>query len=202
MDLVEVIKFLELLTVLVVLFHFKKYKEAYFKCFFVYALVLFTFEILIYFFFKKNNIHIYNIYTFFEFNLVATIYYFLNKEKLSLTLMKYSMIVFNIVYFISFYFTSLQAYTTILGALIVSVFMILYLKELLNSSKIIDYRIDLSFWITVGMLFYYLTTIPFLTLVYVIGMKSPLLFYIIHIITIITHLCFIYGLIWSRKTAI
>jgi len=162
-------------------------------------LLILVFEYLIGNFFQKNNLNIYNIYTFFEFNLVSIIYFNLNKEKVSRLIISYLIGVFNIIYFLSFYFLLLQKYTVTIGALTVSVFMVLYLKELLNSNKIIDYKRDLPFWITVGMLFYYLCTIPFLALVY-IGLEGHLLFYIINIITIITHLCFIYGLLWSKKT--
>jgi len=162
--------------------------------------VLLGFEYLIANFFEKDNQSIYNIYTFFEFNLVSLIYYTLNKEKPSRMVIQYLIGVFNCVYFFSFYFLVLQNYTVTIGAIMVSVFMILYLKELLNSDKIIEYKREVSFWITIGMLFYYLGTIPFLALVYFIGLKGVFLFKIINIITIITHLCFIFGVLWSRRT--
>ena len=200
MHLKDIIIYFEFATVLVALLQYKKHKQLYFKYFVAYVFVLFGFEFLIGNFFVKNNQSIYNIYTFFEFNLVTIIYFNLNKEKLSRLIIKYLIISFNIIYFLSFYFLILKDYTVTLGALIVSVFMFLYLRELLNSSRIIDYKRNLSFWITVGMLFYYLCTIPFLALVYFIGLKGVLLFYIINIITIITHLCFIFGLLWSKRT--
>jgi hypothetical protein len=200
MHLKDIIIYFEFATLLVALLQYKKHKQLYFKYFVAYVLVLFGFEFLIGNFFAKNNQSIYNIYTFFEFNLVTVIYFNLNKEKLSRWVIKNLIISFNIIYFASFYFLILKDYTVTLGAVIVSFFMILYLRELLNSSRIIDYKRDLSFWITVGMLFYYLCTIPFLALVYFIGLKGVLLFYIINIITIITHLCFIFGLLWSKRT--
>jgi hypothetical protein len=200
MPLVDTIIYFEFATVLVALLQYKKHKQLYFKYFVAYVLVLFGFEFLIATFFEKNNQSIYNIYTFFEFNLVTIVYFNLNKEKLSRLIIKYLIVSFNIIYFLSFYFLILKDYTVTLGALVVSVFMILYLRELLNSTKIIDYKRELSFWITVGMLFYYLSTIPFLALVYILKLKDVLLFYIIHFITIITHLCFIFGLLWSKRT--
>ncbi|MBL4642875.1 MAG: hypothetical protein JKY44_04700 [Flavobacteriaceae bacterium] len=200
MLLKEIIIYFEFATVLVALFSYQKHKQLYFKCFVAYVLVVFGFEYLIGNFFEKDNQGIYNIYTFFEFNLVSIIYYNLNKEKLSRLIISYLIGVFNCVYFLSFFFLILQNYTVTIGALIVSVFMIFYLKELLNSDKIIEYKREVSFWITVGMLFYYLCTIPFLALVYFIGLKGIFLFKIINIITIITHLCFIFGLLWSKRT--
>ncbi len=200
MLLKDIIIYFELATVLVALLKYKTHKQLYFKYFVVYVLVLLGFEYLIANFFEKDNQSIYNIYTFFEFNLVSLIYYTLNKEKPSRMVIQYLIGVFNCVYFFSFYFLVLQNYTVTIGAIMVSVFMILYLKELLNSDKIIEYKREVSFWITIGMLFYYLGTIPFLALVYFIGLKGVFLFKIINIITIITHLCFIFGVLWSRRT--
>jgi len=200
MLLKDIIIYFEFATVLVALLTYKTHNQLYFKYFVGYVVVLLGFEYLIANFFEKDNQSIYNIYTFFEFNLVSIIYYNLNKEKLSRVVIRYLIGLFNCVYFLSFYLLFLQNYTVTIGALMVSIFMILYLKELLNSDKIIEYKREVSFWITVGMLFYYLCTIPFLTLVYFIGLKGVFLFKIINIITIITHLCFIFGLLWSRKT--
>ncbi len=200
MLLKDIIIYFEFATALVALITYQKHKQFYFKCFVAYVLVLLGFEYLIASFFEKDNQGIYNIYTFFEFNLVSIIYYTLNKEKLSRLILRYLIGIFNCLYFLSFYFLFLQNYTVTIEALIVSVFMILYLKELLNSEKIIEYNREVSFWITVGMLFYYLCTIPFLALVYFIGLKGVFLFKIINIITIITHLCFIFGLLWSKRT--
>jgi len=200
MLLKDIIIYFEFATVLVALLKYKTHKQLYFKYFVVYVLVLLGFEYLIANFFEKDNQSIYNIYTFFEFNLVSLIYYTLNKEKPSRMVIQYLIGVFNCVYFFSFYFLVLQNYTVTIGAIMVSVFMILYLKELLNSDKIIEYKREVSFWITIGMLFYYLGTIPFLALVYFIGLKGVFLFKIINIITIITHLCFIFGVLWSRRT--
>ncbi len=200
MLLKEIIVYFEFATVLVALLKYKTHKQLYFNYFVAYVLVLLGFEYLIANFFEKDNQSIYNIYTFFEFNLVSIIYYTLNKERLSRMVIRYLVGIFNCIYFLSFYFLILQNYTVTVGALMVSVFMILYLKELLNSDKIIEYKQEVSFWITVGMLFYYLCTIPFLALVYFIGLKGVFLFKIINIITIITHLCFIFGLLWSKRT--
>jgi hypothetical protein len=147
----------------------------------------------------NGNIWFFNLYTFFEFLWVATIYFSLNKEKSSKKIIKYTSIVFYIIYFLSFQFTILQNYTVILLALFVTFFMFIHLKELLNSNKIINFKKEISFWITVGFLIYYLGTIPFFSLLYIGKMYDRILFTILSVIVIAMHLVLIGGLIWSKR---
>jgi len=140
------------------------------------------------------------LYSFFEFNSIVFIYYLLTKEKKSHQTIIFSAIFFNSVYFLSFIYTSIQNYSPILLGILVSVFVFLYLKELLNSDKIINFKTDISFWISVGFLIFYLASIPFFTLLFIIGMADKLLFYILQIMITITHITFIIGLLCSKKT--
>ena len=198
--------YFEILTGIIALILCKKYLKPYYKFFLIYAIVTVLFESLgklIRIYELPNGIQLFNIYTFFEYNLIAIIYYKLTKEVFSHKWIKYLMTLFNLIYLTSFVFITLQSYTVLLGAVIVSSFMILYLKELLNSDKIINFKRDLSFWITIAFLLYYLTTIPFYTVLYIIKIKtraeSDLLFLLQNIIIIVTHFCFINGLLWSTK---
>lgn len=177
-----------------------KYKETFFKVFVAYLFAQFIVEFLIYNFFEKNNMYIYDILTFFEFNLISLLFYTLNKEIKSRVLIKYFTLVFNLFYILSFYYEILKKYTVVLGGIMASVFMFIYLKDLLSSNRIVNYKRDLSLYVTVIMLFYYLSTIPFFTMATIVGMGSSLSFYIIHIIIIVTHLSYIFGMLWCQGT--
>ena len=196
---------LEILAALFAVVLYKKHQQPFYKYFLGYLIVVIFIETLgvlcrIY---KIPATQAYNVYTFFEYNLVALLYFKLTKEKVSHRWIKYLMIAFNIVYFSSFIFINLQSYTVLLGAIIVSLFMIFYFKELLKSDKIISFQKDLSFWITIGFLLYYLTTIPFYTVLYIIIIESKaeqqLLFNLQSVIVILTQLCFISGLLWGTN---
>ena len=189
----------EFTTLLVALLYIKKHKAIYFKFFIAYAAVTLIVEYLGNIVLPKNNGYIYNIYTFFEFNLVAIIYYFLSREKYSKNFITYVSIFFNVLYALSFYSAFIKQYLVLALAFILSLFMVLYYKELLNSDKIVNYKKNLSFWMTTGMFFYYLTTIPFLALVYLTELKNDEVNFIIRLITIATHSCFIIGIIWSQR---
>lgn len=192
--------YFEFASLLVGILCLLKHKETFFKVFVAYLFAQFIVEFIIRNYFIKDNMHIYDMLTFFEFNLISLLFYTLNKENRSRVLIKYFALGFNIIYAISFYYEILKNYTVVLGGIMASVFMFVYLKDLLNSNKIVDYKRDLSLFVTVIMLFYYLSTIPFFTLAYIVGMRNPFLFYIIHIIIIVTHLSYIFGMLWSRGT--
>jgi hypothetical protein len=205
MDLSDFIFFIYFLTGIVAISLFKKYRLSYFKYFLGYILTVIIFEsiVSIISIYGYPTFGLYNIYTFFEYNLVALIYFKLTKEKVSHKWIKYLMFLFNSIYLLSFIFKSIENYTVILGALIVCSFMFFYLKELLKSDKIINFQKSLPFWITIAFLLYYLTTIPFYTALYVTGIESRkdgvTLFTVQQIIIVLTHVLFIGGLIWSSK---
>lgn len=205
MDLPDFISFFYIITLIVAIFSLKKYRLPYFKFFLGYVLTIVIFETIVKIIrlLEYPTVGVYNIYTFFEYNLVALIYFKLTRETVSHKWIKYLMILFNFVYLLSFIFKTLQNYTVLLGAIIVCLFMVFYLKELLKSDKIISFQKSLPFWITIAFLLYYLTTIPFYTALYVTGIESRengvMLFTVQRIIIILTHVCFISGLIWSSK---
>ncbi len=205
MELTNFIPFIYISTVIVAVVLFKKYTLSYFKYFFGYIVTVMFFEFIakVVIFYGYPTLGLFNIYTFFEYNLVALIYFKLTKETISHICIKYLMLLFNCIYLLSFIFRTIQDYTVLLGALVVCFCMFFYLKELLKSDKIINFQKSLPFWITIAFLLYYLTTIPFYTAFYVIGIKSRQdginLFTVQRIIIILTHVLFIGGLIWSSK---
>jgi hypothetical protein len=197
--------FLEVLSLLVAIFYIKQYKESYYTYFVAYLFTLVFIETLgvVLRQYGILSAPYYNIYTFFEYNLIAIIYYKLTKERKSHKLIFYLIGLFNIFYFIGFYFRTLQDYSYLLGAITVCVFMIVYLKELLKSDSILIFQKHLPFWITVAFLIYYLTTVPFYLVLFVIKIgtreESQSLFLVQKILVVLTNLCYIYGLIWSSK---
>jgi hypothetical protein len=80
-----------------------------------------------------------------------------------------------------------------------SVFIILFFRELLNSDKILNYKKMLSFWVSVGFLIFYLSTIPFFALIYSGFFDNRVMFPLLYSIIIVFHLCFIYGLVTCKK---
>ncbi|WP_158009641.1 hypothetical protein [Tenacibaculum todarodis] len=103
-----------------------------------------------------------------------------------------------LLFWISVYFNSkLFHYLIIFEGVIISLYVFLYLKELLLSNKILNYKKLLPFWISVGFSVFYLSSIPFFA--FLKYMKGRELFYIVSILIILMNLFIVTGLIWSKK---
>ena len=191
--------YIELTTLIIYLYFFKKHRVSFYKWFIAYVFFSCLVEFIGGYYKEMDNYWIYNIYTFFEFLCITLIYYSLNKETTSRKIIIYITVIFYIIYFVSFKFEVLQNYTVLILSVFVSFFMLLYLKELLNSNKIMNFKKEISFWITVGFLIYYLGTVPFFSLLYIGGMNDRILFTMLSLIVMIAHFVFIGGLIWSNR---
>lgn len=146
---------------------------------------------------KKNAFYIYHAYSFFEYNLIALMFLSILKNKISASIIKILMIILNIFYFLTYVYVSLQQYVTPLGSLFVSIFCILFLAELLQSDKILNYKKELSFWVTVGFLVFYLPSIPFFMMLK--SMQGRGLFFIVYILVAFMNLLITYGLLCSKE---
>jgi hypothetical protein len=191
---------IQFITLFVVTVKYKQFKSRFVFFFTLFIYVSCIVELIGLYYLKVIEEHsneVYNIYTFFEFNLVALIYYSIIKESKSLKLIIILSVLFNLIYAISFFYQPLESYTAIIQAPIVAVFFIIYLRELLNSNKILNYRKHLPFWLTAGFMIFYLSSIPFQFIRETMDNRG--MFYIQMFLIYIMHSCFIYGLLWSKE---
>lgn len=191
---------IQFITLFVVTVKYKKIKSRFVFFFTLFIYVSCIVELIGFYYLKvieEHSAEVYNIYTFFEFNLVALIYYSLIKEAKSLKLILTLSLLFNLIYVVSFFYEALSSYTAIIQAPIVAVFFVFYLKELLNSDKILNYKKHLPFWITAGFIIFYLSSIPFQFIRETLDNRR--MFFIQMFLIYIMHSCFIYGLLWSKE---
>jgi hypothetical protein len=191
--------FFEIASLLLSLMFIKKFKSKQYYFFISYLIFAVAADYVGGLITEVSNAWVFNIYTFFEYSSVAGIYYFLNKNPFSKKVIFYMSIIFYCIYIISFIYTPLQRYTVIILHFFVVPFLFLYFQELLNSKKIINYKKQLFFWITVGLLIYYFGTLPFITLSFIGQLQTKVLFTVPGIIVVIMHLIFTVSLIWLRK---
>jgi hypothetical protein len=193
--------YIQFITLILAIVLYKKYKHyTFYKFFITYLINIAFFEFLANVVFIKNNFVFFNIYTFFEFNFFALIYYHLIEDKNKIKLIKLLVLIFNIIYFTSYYFTLIQMYTVSIEGVFNSALIIIYFIELLNSKKILNYKKLLPFWLSVGFLLFYLTSVPFFTLLYSNLFDSRVMFPILYYLIIVFHLSLIYGLVACKKT--
>lgn len=199
----ELAFYIQYLTFILSLIFCKEYKDySFYKFFVMYLLTIVLFNLLATFIFPLDNFELFNIYTFFEFNIFVLIFYNLLEQKKKIRLLKILAIIFNIMYVSSFYLETLKMYTVSIEGFFNSVLIILYFAELLNSEKILNYKKILTFWVSVGFLLFYLTSVPFFTLLLLNMFDTRAMFPIIYYLTLVLHLFLIYGLIACRKKKI
>lgn len=191
--------YLEIVSLLLSLIFINKFKSKQYYFFISYLIFAIAADFIGGLITESSDAWVYNIYTFFEYTSVAGIYYFLNNKPYSKKVIIYVSILFYFIYGISFIYIPLQRYTVIILHFFVVPFLFLYFQELLNSKKITNYKKELFFWITVGLLIYYFGTLPFITLSFIGRLQNKILWTIPAVILLIMHLIFMASFIWVRK---
>ncbi len=146
---------------------------------------------------KKSSYTLYLIYSFFQFNIIASIYYLILQRKRLKKMVVYLSLVFSFFWIIVIFNKGLFFYLIIFGGINTSLFVFFYMKRLLMSDEILNYKELLPFWFSVGFIVFYLPSIPFFSLINY--MQNRGLFFILNILVILMNLFIIWGLIWSRK---
>jgi hypothetical protein len=138
-----------------------------------------------------------HIYIILELVIIRRMYKGLIKDKKWLKLSSFFLIVFLILWFLIFYKRVFFFYSIAIAAINIGLLVFLYLRELLLSDEVLNYKNMLSFWVSVGFLIFYLPSIPFFSLVGY--MKNRDLFPILHFLIIIMNIIISFGLIWCNK---
>lgn len=137
--------------------------------------------------------YVYHIYSFFEYNLITLMYLSILKNMRSKQIIKVLILLLNVFYFSTYMFTSMQYWVTPIGSFVVSIYLFLYLNELLQANTVINYTKELPFWVTVGFFIFYLPSIPFFSMLK--NMKDRSLFYILEILVVLMNVFISIGLI-------
>ena len=141
-DLYHVGLALLLLSTVIGTIRYKNYKSRFSLFFLILLYVAVIVEGLGYYIWKINssdNTLVYVVYIFFEFNLIFLMYNSILKDVKTKKLIKVLAVVFNIGYFSLILYKGNRSFggASTLESIILSVFLIAYLRELLNSDKIL-----------------------------------------------------------------
>ncbi|MEW7288945.1 hypothetical protein [Aquimarina sp. 2304DJ70-9] len=156
---------------------------------------------------NANNLILYNISTTITFIFIFYIYYQYcrkqtNKRLILLFLSLYISTLF-IAGWIENYLHQLQSIPFLLGSLLLMTSIIFYYIELLKTEQTQEITRDLLFWISAGLLIYYIGKTPFRVVRdYYANLSMSdhsILFILNSILTIIMNSCFIIGFIMNKK---
>lgn len=148
---------------------------------------------------KQPNLIFYQISHLISFGVIPIMYYNLIKDKIWIRSLIVILSAFLVLWIITFFNKNYFQYYVSLGYLSIGLTAFFYLKELLLSDKILNYKKLLPFWVSIGFLIFYLPSIPFFTMINY--MKSRGLFPIVDFLVILMNLIISFGLIWSSKEA-
>ncbi|CAM1360082.1 conserved membrane hypothetical protein [Tenacibaculum sediminilitoris] len=146
---------------------------------------------------EKPTFIIHHLYSLIEYSIIFFMYSSLINDKKWLVLPKILIITAFLLWVTVFFDKDCFSRLVILGSVNVAVVVLLYLRELLLSDKILNYKRLLPFWVSVGFLVFYLPSIPFFSLLNYINTRG--LFSILSVLIILMNLFIIIGLLWSNK---
>jgi hypothetical protein len=202
------INVIELITILIGAYHYKKYKDTilkYFLWFLIYGFATEMSGVFIGNVLKKPSYIVFNIYAiaYYIFNFWLFIKYFKRKSnrKITKVFSAISIVVFiiNTVLFQSI-FSGNQSYTWFVGGIFSIITIVLFFVELLNSDAILNVKHLLIFWVAVGIFLFQLGFLPVFIATKYINYSNGLTYgYILLILNLITSLCYSLGFIWVKK---
>ena len=191
-----------LLSTIIGTVRYKNYKSRFSLFLLTLLYVAVVIEALGYYVWKINSDDItwlYILYIFFEFNLVFLMYYNILKDAKTKKFINVLVGVFNIAYFFLIIYKGKNSFatTSTLESVITSIFLIAFLRELLNSDKILNFKKYLPFWVTTGFMIYFMSSIPFQYIRSTIHVKE--LTFVQPLINCFMYGCFIYAFLWSKE---
>lgn len=202
------VKYIELITAIVALVYYKKYKGT----FFIYFVLLLWLTVLVEFagLFMRlsgyaSNFIVFNVYHLINFTALLWLYKAFIKKKVSKRIISSFILFFILIYFLNLrvenYTTRLITWPFIVGSIFIMISVVFYFLEILNSDKVLYIKKNLLFWVSAGLLIYFAGKLP-MRLVrnyWFEVLNYRVIFLTEAILSILMCGCFIIGFIWSEK---
>ncbi|AUC75762.1 hypothetical protein CW732_08765 [Olleya sp. Bg11-27] len=207
LNLKHSVKYIELITAIIGSIYFFKYKYTYLKHFLIllWLIVLIEFFGSYWYALYGSNFIIYNIYHLINFTFLLYLY----KKYVEKLKHKQWISYFIVFYILSFivnigfqnYLTQIQTIPFIVGAVFIIISISFYFLDILNSNKILYISKNLLFWISIGLLLYFVGKIPtrIIRNYWEEFDNYQSIFMVEYILSIIMNICFIIGFVCSEK---
>ncbi|PBJ15833.1 hypothetical protein [Flavobacterium sp. ACN6] len=152
------------------------------------------------------NFYVYNFYMFASFSA----YILLLRALLTKINHRVSAAIFLVLFIVSFFLNYLFfkedmnrsfTYSFAIGVLLVLILSCLYLIEIFNSEKILNFKKSVFFWYILGILVFHVPFTPFMLAInwFLIKQDESIFSLVLFILNFLAHSCFIIGFIWSEK---
>lgn len=197
--------FLQLLAVIFAIVYYKKYSqspEKYFLFFLWYTFLIDLLGAVVGDVFKQNNYWVYNSYIITSFLFYFGWYYtILRRQNFKKTVLVFAG-VFIAVAIISLFLESWKeyhAFTFVVGAVFLLVLTLFHFHQLLNSDEVLIVKHKLSFWISTGLLLFYMGMIPLIFLIEYASIENINIIIILISLNLILYSLYIIGFSWTKK---
>lgn len=155
----------------------------------------------------QNNTAVYNVLSVVEFSTYFYLFRCFSKKRVHKKTISFLALCYAIAVLVNFSFFqklsstgSFHLYTYALGALFLVIVISLYLIEILKSDEVLNIKKSLLFWISSGLMIYYVGVLPFwIGLPYIPQEELKNAGYILFSLSIIMYSCFIFGFICSKR---
>jgi len=198
----------EIMTFITSLLLYPKYKHTVLKYFPFYLGFIVFLEIFCMFFYRVQNVWLFNILYILEFNFLAFIYWhyfnrFNRKVLLAFLVVFNSLTLVTCVVGAQNFFVEPIFYTYVLASFShISLIILLFNQMLRSNTGLEEIFRNLLFWICLGLLIFFATTLPVQTIrswKETLGEFRHALFYILFSAVLLKNLLFIFGFLWSKK---
>lgn len=154
----------------------------------------------------KINYLIFNGYIFISFFyyllLLKTLLVKKNNQKVGFS----AIILFTVFYLINFFLFQHDIDKTFTNSFTIGVFLILvlsclYLIEIFNTEKVLNFKKSIYFWFILGILLFHVPFLPFMLAIdwFLIERVESIYSFVLFFLNLLMHSCFIIGFIWTEK---
>jgi len=150
--------------------------------------------------------YVYNFYMFVSFSAyILLLRSLLLKINYRMTAV-YCLILFVVSFFLNIIYFKEDAnrsftYSFAIGVLLVLILSCLYLVEIFNSDKILNFKRSVFFWYILGILVFHVPFTPFMLAInwFLIKQDDSVFSLVLFILNFLAHSCFIIGFLWSEN---
>ncbi|MEM6718771.1 MAG: hypothetical protein AAF611_05640 [Bacteroidota bacterium] len=203
--------YLGVLTAIIATVTFHKYKNSFLKyiLFFLWYVAINEFVGLIVKNHTENNHNdiVYNIYGIVSLVFFLTIYrHFLEKKKFK-KYISFFIVSCIILYIVSAFFIdfmkNILTIAYLYGSLTLTISIVFYFIEILNSERILVISRDILFWISIGLFIFQMGIIPFMIIreyyIEFVLLKLNIISLLYYVLIYVLNICYITGFIWGQK---
>lgn len=201
--------FIELVTAIIGTAYFYKYRKSILKHFLIYLWFIVFIEYAAYimreYFEVTNNSWWFNFFYVVNFTYLLYLYKSVVRNPIKKKTIRYAIAIYIATFVINGFFENYlvehQTIPFVVGSCLLILAIILYFAEILGSEKVLYAKKNLLFWISIGLLLFYVGYIPLrITINYYAGIgKLNPLYSILYILIIVSNICFMTGFIWGDK---